>query len=239
MLLKFLYVLAHEYEKIETAAGAVIPIVLTQVQEQKKIRIGKLTITLKKAWLIYISLSILLIMNSYWMDDYTRVPNVVGGTYKVATDTLREAGLTGNIQGSGTVVLDSLEVTYMSTQPGTIVKKGTVIYLKCFETTQANTADKPKLNDDTTNKTQELSLSIDEAMVFQGSLNYEFPDHGNSQRTVLANFTKEISCAFHYSKTLTEDEKSNIGHGRKLYDENMNEISGEIYWSDTDGHFAM
>ena len=25
----------------------------------------------------------------------------------------------------------------------------------------------------------------------------------------------------------------------KAYDENMNEISGGIYWSDTDGHFAM
>lgn len=65
MLLKFLCALAHECEKIETAAGVVAPIALAQVQEQKKIRIGKLIITSKKAWLIYISISILLIMNSY------------------------------------------------------------------------------------------------------------------------------------------------------------------------------
>lgn len=145
----------------------------------------------------------------------------------MATDILREAGLTGNAQGSGTVVLDSLEVTYMSTQPGTIVKKGTVIYLRCFETKQANAADKPKLNDDTMNKMQKLSLSIDEATMFQDGFHYEFPGPENSQRTEFSDFTKGIFGAFHYRKVLTEDEKLNIGHGRNLYDENMNEISGE------------
>lgn len=239
MLIKFLYALAHEYEKIETVVGVVVPVVLAQVQEEKKIRIGKLTITSKKAWFIYISISILLIVNSYWMDGYTRVPNVVGGTYSTATDTLKEAELIGSTQGSGTVVLDDLTVTYMDTEPGTIVKKGTVIYLRCFETNQANMADKPRLDDDTTNKTQELSLSIDEAVVFQDGFHYEFPDPENSQRTVLVDFTKGISGTFHYSRPLTETEKSNMGHGGKLYDENMNEIPGGQYWSDTEGHFAM
>lgn len=239
MLLEFLYAIAHEYEKIETVLGVVIPIVLVQVQEEKKIRIGKLTITSNKAWFIYISISVLLIVNSYWMDDYTRVPNVLGGTYSAATDTLREAELVGSAQGSGTIVLDNLEVTFMSTQPGTIVKKGTVIYLRCFKTNLANMEDKEKSDDDTTNKTQELSLSIDEVVVFQDGFHYKFPDPENSQRTVLIDFTKGISGTFHYSRTLTESEKSNMGHGGKLYDENMNEISGGQYWSDTEGHFAM
>lgn len=166
---------------------------------------------------------------------------------------------------TGTTVSDAQIITGMDEQEGTIVPKHTTVHLHYdvanpeepgtvddangasdatassvpASSSTGNEGQETASNDVNSTVATEVGITIDSATVFQDGFHYEFPDPENAERTVLIDFNKGLSGTFHYSRALSAEEIASVGHGGSLYDENMNEISGGIYWSDTDGHFAM
>ena len=253
-MLKFCYFVYQETTLIMGIVSMLIPIV-TGILKSDKQKILMIAVS--------VVLSIAFITNHSNMENYTMIPhNLVGSTYKEVTDELGKANLKCNLPTGGTTAIDTQIVTGMEENEGEIVLKNTTIHLY-FETPDMNSATEPTDSSsgavssepansmpevpaaestsstaDSTNVTK-LDISIDTAQVFENGYHYEFPDPENAERTVLIDFTRGLSGTFHYSRALSADEFASMGHGGKLYDENMNEISGGQYWSDTEGHFAM
>lgn len=257
-MLKFCYTVSQEITLIMAAIAVIAPIMHEVLNHN----------TRKKNYsVIVISfvLCVFLIVDHSYMEAYTMIPeNIVNSTYKEATKALEDANLGWNLPTTDTTVSDAQIITGMDEQEGTIVPKHTTVHLKY----DASNPEEPETTDDansasdavasvptnssTVNAGQEsasnivnsttateVDITIDSATVFQDGFHYEFPDPENAERTVLIDFNKGLSGTFHYSRALSAEEIASVGHGGSLYDENMNEISGGIYWSDTDGHFAM
>lgn len=167
------------------------------------------------------------------MQKYTMVPiEIIDSTYKEATRELEKTGLKWNLPSTDTTAMDSQIIDKMDEEEGSIVPKHTQVHLYYKE------PDKVTLGG-TDTELAELDIQIDSAEVFQNGFHYKFPDPENAERTVLIDFTKELSGKFHYTRPLSEEEASSVGHGGKLYGGDMNEISGRMYWSDTNGNFAI
>ena len=258
-MLKFCYTVSKEITLIMTAIAVIAPIMHEVLNHN----------TRKKNYsVIVISfiLCVVLIVNHSYMETYTMIPeNIVNSTYKETTKALEEANLGWNLPATGTTVSDAQIITDMDEQEGTIVPKHTTVHLHYdvanpeepgtvddangasdatassgpASSSTGNEGQETASNDVNSTVATEVGITIDSATVFQDGFHYEFPDPENAERTVLIDFNKGLSGTFHYSRALSAEEIASIGHGGSLYDENMNEISGGIYWSDTDGHFAM
>ena len=258
-MLKFCYTVSKEITLIMAAIAVIAPIMHEVLNHN----------TRKKNYsVIVISfiLCVVLIVNHSYMETYTMIPeNIVNSTYKETTKALEEANLGWNLPATGTTVSDAQIITDMDEQEGTIVPKHTTVHLHYdvanpeepgtvddangasdatassvpASSSTGNEGQETASNDVNSTVATEVGITIDSATVFQDGFHYEFPDTENAERTVLIDFNKGLSGTFHYSRALSAEEIASIGHGGSLYDENMNEISGGIYWSDTDGHFAM
>lgn len=258
-MLKFCYTVSKEITLIMAAIAVIAPIMHEVLNHN----------TRKKNYsVIVISfiLCVVLIVNHSYMETYTMIPeNIVNSTYKETTKALEEANLGWNLPATGTTVSDAQIITDMDEQEGTIVPKHTTVHLHYdvanpeepgtvddangasdattssvpASSSTGNEGQETASNDVNSTVATEVGITIDSATVFQDGFHYEFPDPENAERTVLIDFNKGLSGTFHYSRALSAEEIASIGHGGSLYDENMNEISGGIYWSDTDGHFAM
>ena len=258
-MLKFCYTVSKEITLIMAAIAVIAPIMHEGLNHN----------TRKKNYsVIVISfiLCVVLIVNHSYMETYTMIPeNIVNSTYKETTKALEEANLGWNLPATGTTVSDAQIITDMDEQEGTIVPKHTTVHLHYdvanpeepgtvddangasdatassvpASSSTGNEGQETASNDVNSTVATEVGITIDSATVFQDGFHYEFPDPENAERTVLIDFNKGLSGTFHYSRALSAEEIASIGHGGSLYDENMNEISGGIYWSDTDGHFAM
>lgn len=260
-MLKFCYTVSQENTLIMAAITVIVPIMYEVLNHNMR----KKNYSVIVISFIFI-LCVFLIVNHSYMEAYTMIPeNIVHSTYKEATKALEDANLGWNLPTTDTTVNDAQIITGMDEQEGTIVPKHTMVHLNY----DAATSEEPGIADDangasnatapsvptsssTGNAGQEsassdvnstvateVDITIDSATVFQDGFHYEFPDPANAERTVLIDFNKGLSGTFHYSRALSAEEIAGMGHGGKLYDENMNEISGGSYWSDTDGHFAM
>ena len=258
-MLKFCYTVSKEITLIMAAIAVIAPIMHEVLNHN----------TRKKNYsVIVISfiLCVVLIVNHSYMETYTMIPeNIVNSTYKETTKALEEANLGWNLPATGTTVSDAQIITDMDEQEGTIVPKHTTVHLHYdvanpeepgtvddangasdatassvpASSSTGNEGQETASNDVNSTVATEVGITIDSATVFQDGFHYEFPDPENAERTVLIDFNKGLSGTFHYSRALSAEEIASIGHGGSLYDENMNEICGGIYWSDTDGHFAM
>lgn len=258
-MLKFCYTVSREITLIMAAIAVIAPIMHEVLNHNAR----------KKNYsVIVISfiLCVLLIVNHSYMENYTMIPeNIVNSTYKEATKALEDANLGWNLPTTDMNVSDIQIITGMDEQEGTIAPKHTTVHLiyGAANLEEPGTVDNENGASDATasgvsasgstgNEGQEsassdvnstvaaeVDITIDSALVFQEGFHYEFPDPENAERTVLIDFTRGLSGTFHYSRALSADELASMGHGGKLYDENMNEISGGQYWSDTEGHFAM
>ena len=258
-MLKFCYTVSQEITLIMAAIAVIAPIMHEVLNHN----------TRKKNYsVIVISfiLCVVLIVNHSYMETFTMIPeNIVNSTYKEATKALEEANLGWNLPTTDTTVSDAQIITGMDEQEGTIVPKHTTVHLHydAANPEESGTVDDANGTSNATassvpasssirnagqesassnvNSTvaTEVGITIDSATVFQEGFHYEFPDPENAERTVLIDFNKGLFGTFHYSRALSSEEIASMGHGGSLYDENMNEISGGIYWSDTNGHFAM
>lgn len=253
-MLKFCYTVSQENTLIMATITVIAPIMHEVLNHN----------TRKKNYSVIIISSILcvfLIVNHSYMEIYTMIPeSIVYNTYKEATKALEDAKLGWNLPTTDTTVSDAQIITGMDEQEGAIVPKHTTVHLHYDAATpeepgivdDANGASSVSASSSTENVGQEsassdvnstvateLDITIDFATVFQDGFHYEFPDPENAEQTILIDFSKGLSGTFHYSRALSAEEIVSMGHGGRLYDENMNEISGGSYWSDTDGHFAM
>lgn len=253
-MLKFCYFVYQETTLIMGIVSMLMPIV-TGILKSDKQKILMIAVS--------VVLSVAFITNHSNMEKYTMIPyDLVGRTYKDITDVLGKANLKCNLPAGGATAIDNQIVTSTEENEGEIVPKDTTIHLH-FETPGMNSATEPTdlssgaVSNEPANNMPEvpaaestsntadstnvakLDISIDTAQVFENGFHYEFPDSENPERTVLIDFTRGLSGTFHYSRALSAEELTSMGHGGRLYDENMNEISGGIYWSDTDGHFAI
>ena len=225
-MLKICYSLSSEMGNIMPALAIIVPTLIEATNHGK--RKGHLTLVVLST-----VLCIFLIGNHYAMQKYTMVPiGIIDSTYKEATSELEKAGLKWKLPSTDTTAIDSQIIDSIDEEEGSIVPKHTQVHLYYREPDKVTPGG-------TDTGLAELDIQIDSAEVFQNGFHYEFPDPENSERTVLIDFTKGLSGKFHYTRSLSEEEKSSVGHGGKLYDENMNEISGGVYWSDTNGNFAM
>ena len=225
-MLKTCCSLSSEMGNIMPALAIIVPILIEATNHGK--RKGHLTLVVLST-----VLCIFLIGNHYAMQKYTMIPTgIIDSTYKSATSELEKAELRWNLPSSDTTAIDSQIIDSMDKEEGSIVPKHTQVHLYYREPDKGV----PGSSDPAL---ATLDIQIDSAEVFQDGFHYEFPDPENPERTVLIDFTKGLSGKFHYTWPLSEEEASIVGHGGKLYDENMNEISGGIYWSDTNGNFAM
>lgn len=225
-MLKLCYSLSSEMENIMPALAIIVPILIEATNHGKR-KGHRILVVLSTV------LCIFLIGNHYAMQKYTMVPiGIIDSTYKEATSELEKAGFRWNLPSSDTTAIDSQIIDSIDEEEGSIVPKHTQVHLYYREPDKVTPGG-------TDTGLAELDIQIDSAEVFQNGFHYEFPDPENAERTVLIDFTRGLSGTFHYSRALSADEFASMGHGGKLYDENMNEISGGQYWSDTEGHFAM
>ena len=258
-MLKFCYTVSREITFIMAAIAVIAPIMHEVLNHNAR----------KKNYsVIVISfiLCVLLIVNHSYMEKYTMIPeNIVNSTYKEATKALEDANLGWNLPTTDMTVSDTQIITGMDEQEGMIVPKHATVHLTysaanpeepgtvdnengasdatasgvSASSSTGNAGQESASGDVNSTAAAEVDITIDSALVFQEGFHYEFPDPENAERTVLIDFTRGLSGTFHYSRALSADELASMGHGGKLYDENMNEISGGQYWSDTEGHFAM
>lgn len=225
-MLKLCYSLSSEMGNIMPALAIIVPILIEATNHGK--RKGHLTLVVLST-----VICVFLIGNHYAMQNYTMIPTgIIDSTYKDATSALAEAGLKWNLPSTDTTAIDSQIIDSMDEEEGSIVPKHTQVHLYYRDPDKSV----PGSSD---TRPAELDIQIDSAEVFLNGFHYEFPDPENPERTVLIDFTKGLFGKFHYTRPLSEEEVSSVGHGGKLYDENLNEISGGMYWSDTNGNFAI